>query len=404
MVQAEVTKSGKCRVRSPVWWVEYRDHRGRKCREGVSRDRKAAEYRMAQIVRDVERAKGGLPALGGAPIVSTFAPLADEYRQYLLDSGRCDQHAHEARRRVLLVASDCGWVTLADVTLAGWVRWVGQARGDGTGFCAQTINNYKQSLKAFFNWLVRDGRLPANPLAGAVALNVDADRRIVRRVLNAADFRKLIDTTRASPVSRVHLDGPSRAALYLLAARTGLRSATLAKLRPDDLRLDADVPHIPTEARNQKNRRAQLVPIPRAVVEELRPWLATRPRGELLWPGYWHAHRHASKMVAFDLTAAGIPVETADGQYDFHCLRSQMITDLALAGVPVQLVQQLAGHSTPALTSRYYTRPSLEALAEVVNKAADQMVPGLGSMKSKDPGTTPNSPRSRKPRKRPPGP
>ena len=370
-VVAEVV-DGKCRVVSPVWWCEYRDAHGRKVRVGVSRDRKAAEHRKAQIILDVERQKGGLPAASARPSDETLSSLASAYEQHLLDMGRVPQHAYDTRRRVVTVATDCGWVTARDVTLTRWVRWVGEARGTkGDGFSAETINHYLRSLRAFFRWLVRSRGLAADPLAGAELLAVEADRRYVRRVLSADEFRKFIDTTRASTRTRCRLDGPARAALYLFAARTGLRSAVLAQLTPESLRLDADTPHVPVEAKRQKSRKALAVPIPSSTLAELRPWLDSRPSNRPLWPGNWCRHGHAARMMRRDLAAAGIPYETADGQYDLHALRSQYITDLALAGVPLQVAQKLAGHSTPALTAKFYVRLGLADLGEAADRLGE---------------------------------
>lgn len=345
---------------------------------------------MAKIVQDVERQKGGLRPASQLTTSETIISLADEYRSYLLDLGRTEQHADDTRRRIVAVAKDCQWTTAADVTLGRWVRWVGQSRGDGTGFSAETINHHLRSLRAFFRWLVQDSRIPADPLAGAKLLNADADRRIRRRVLSPDEFRRFIDSTRASPVRRVHLDGPARAALYLIAGRTGLRSAVLARLTLADLRLTADVPHIPVEARRQKSRKEIRVPIPRAVVDELRGWLDSRGDGPL-WPGLWHTHGHASSMVRRDLKAAGLPVETPDGGYDFHALRKQCGTDLALAGVPLSVTQQYLGHSTPALTAKLYVHVGLADLGA----AADRLGRELGSQAP----TEPNKVGGRKARK-----
>lgn len=335
---------------------------------------------MAMIVQDVERQKGGLRPAAQLTTVEALVSLADEYRTYLLDLGRTEQHADDTRRRIVAVARDCQWTTVADVTLGRWVRWVGQARGDGSGFSAETINHHLRSLRAFFRWLVQEARIPADPLAGAKLLNADADRRIRRRVLSPDEFRRFIDSTRASTVRRVHLDGPSRAALYLMAARTGLRSAVLARLTPESLRLEHSVPHIPVEARRQKSRKALSVPIPRAVLEELRSWLESRGSGPL-WPGKWHIHGHASSMVYRDLRDAGLEPDTPDGQFDFQALRGQCATDIARAGVPLSVTQAYLGHSSPTVTAKHYLHVGLEDLGA----AADRLGSGLGKQSPTEP-------------------
>jgi integrase len=52
---------------------------------------------------------------------------------------------------------------------------------------------------------------------------------------------------------------------------------------------------------------------------------------------------------------------------DFHSLRHSYITALGRAGVDLRTVQELAGHSSPTLTSRYSHR-RLHDLAGAVEK------------------------------------
>lgn len=361
VIIATVTAGGKCRTRSPVWWIEYRNKDGKRCRVSGSRNRAAAEHKMAGIVRDVELMKGGKAPESGAVGTSTILSLASAYRDHLKAVGRVDGHYNTVHRQIVDVATACKWTTPSDVTVAGWERWVGVQRD--AGMAADTINHYLRALRALFRWAKAGA-----PLADAKPLNAEADRRRFRRALSSEDFRKLIDSTRARPGRLKHLTGPDRAALYLFAARTGFRAGLLSKLHKADVRLDDSLPHIPTKAADQKSRKALTIPLSAAFVVELRGWLAARPAG-LLWPGGWHdKHRSAAVMLRKDLEAAGIPFKTPDGTYDFHSLRGQCATDLALAGVPLHVTQRFMGHSSPALTARHYLRAGLADLAEAAAK------------------------------------
>jgi integrase len=389
---------GKCRVRSPYWWVEYRDAQGRRKRERVSKVRAAAESRLGQLVEDVERERGGLAPLRAAPLFETLPALAAEYRDHLRDLGRSEKHYLQTHKQIADVLAECGWALAKDVTLERWVRWVGEARrGDagGAGLSAETVNHYLRAVRGFFRWLVRCRRLGADPLAAAQLLDAGADRRLFRRRLEPAEFRKLIDATRLSPRTWYRLDGRARAALYLVAARTGLRAGVLARLRPEDLRLQATVPHIPVPAAWQKARKEHRAPVPPAVVAELAGWLQSRPAGELLWPGIWHRRNKAAEMLRRDLRAAGLPEVTNEGGYDFHALRGQCATDLALAGVPLSVAQEYLGHSTPELTARYYVRVGMADLGA----AAAKLGPGLGQAPGEVSGTVGTRRRAGKGRK-----
>jgi integrase len=366
---------GKCRVRSPYWWVEWYDADGMRQREKVSTSRDAATNRMGEIVRDVERQRGGLAPMSHAVTQETLASLAEEYRDHLKALGRSRKHWRDTYAQVTTVAADCGWVRVQDVNLGDWSKWVGRQMEDskdGDGMSAETVNHYLRSLRSFFRWLMPH-RLGADPLVKAKLLNADADRRLVRRTLTGDEFRKFIDSTRGSKKVRLGMEGPRRAALYLIAARTGLRAGELAGYRACDLRLDDDVPSLTATAKRAKSRRAAELPIPAEVVKELRPWLERQPAEALLWPGNWHRDDWGADMVYRDLAEAGIEPKTSEGQFDFHCLRSQYATDLARAGVPIQVAQQLLRHSTPTLTAKFYTRLHLEDLAQAADKLGRQL-------------------------------
>jgi integrase len=61
-------------------------------------------------------------------------------------------------------------------------------------------------------------------------------------------------------------------------------------------------------------------------------------------------------MLQADLKAAGIvPVDASGRVFDFHSLRHQFITNLAMAGVHPKTAQILARHSTIVLTMDRYT-------------------------------------------------
>ena len=56
--------------------------------------------------------------------------------------------------------------------------------------------------------------------------------------------------------------------------------------------------------------------------------------------------------------------------FDFHALRHQFISDLAKAGVPLRVAQELARHSKPELTANIYTHLSAKDTVAEVEKLA----------------------------------
>lgn len=373
-VVAPITESGdKCRVRSPYWWIEWHDANGLRHREKSSKRRSAATARMGDIVRDVERERGGLAPMSHATTAETLRSLAEEYRNHLQAQGRAVKHYEQTFKQIVAVAKEENWIRIQDVTVGSWSRWVNRQTAGENGISAETVNHYLRSLRGLFRWLIRSRRLGADPLSAVGLLSADADRRVKRRVLSAEDFRRLVDVATASRKVYSGLDGKARAALYLTAARTGLRAGTLAKLKREDMRLDDAIPHIPTMGSQQKSGREHKAPLSGAVVKELRAWVESREIGSLLWPGKWHSQGRGSRLIRWDLAEADIPEVTPDGTFDFHALRGQCGTELALAGVPLAVAQKFLGHSTPTLTAKYYVRVGLADLAEAANQLGSQL-------------------------------
>jgi integrase len=238
-------------------------------------------------------------------------------------------------------------------------------------------------MKAFCNWLVRDGRLVRNPLAYLQRLNTETDIRRERRVLAPDELDRLITAAGMSKWKVAGFAGRDRAMLYRVAAFTGLRAQELASLTAHSFDLDANPPTVRVEACYSKHRRTDVLPLEADLVRCLREHLAGC-NGQLLWPGQWF--RKAARMLRKDLAAARkawveeVPAgqerderdtsdylldKDRDGRVaDFHSLRHGFITYLVTANVPPKVAQTLARHSTITLTLDRYTHLGVVDLVE----------------------------------------
>lgn len=235
---------------------------------------------------------------------------------------------------------------------------------------AMTTHFASQALRRFTAWLVRRKRLPADSLLELRAGSAAGDHRHDRRPLTDPQMRRLLVATRASTTTLRGLTGEDRYQLYLTAAATGFRAAELASLTPELFALNATPPVVHLPDRVDKAGRKTVQPIPRAVADELRAYLAAKQAGEPVWPGRWHLE--AAEVLRVDLTAAGIPyaIQGPDGPLyaDFHALRHTFIASLDRAGVTLKQAMHLARHSTPVLTARVYGRADLAELAAAADR------------------------------------
>ena len=129
----------------------------------------------------------------------------------------------------------CNWTMIRDISASGTQRYLADLRTGGLS--VQTSNHYLRAIKQFSRWLVRDRRMPDDPLAHLAMLNVKTDRRHDRRALTADEFSRLIDAAMVGP-EVVCIPGPDRAMMYVLAAWTGYRKTEISSLTKRSLRLD----------------------------------------------------------------------------------------------------------------------------------------------------------------------
>jgi integrase len=241
-------------------------------------------------------------------------------------------------------------------------------RGSGPS----TANGYVRALCGFMRWLVREKRMPHNPLEDLALLNAKVDVRRARRELTADELRRLLAAARSSTWVFRGLTGLDRYFLYWAAATSGFRAGALGNLTPADFDLeDPRGAVVVLPARFNKSRKVKVQPLPSDVAADLKTYLAGKPLDEPVWPGSWAARRQGAVMMRKDLAAAGIPYTTdgPDGpeHADFHSLRHSYLTLGGRHGIDLRTLQELAGHSRSELTERY-SHVRLVNLAGAVEK------------------------------------
>jgi integrase len=261
-----------------------------------------------------------------------------------------------------------------------------------TGKAVKTLNAYLSVMKSFTKWLCR--KMMPDPLAGmAMLTRQEADIRHERRALSLDEVDLLLEAAKMSKKTVHRRTGRERYFLYLTALATGLRASELRSMTRESFDLDSDPPTATVKGACTKNGQLANQPLRLDIVEELRPFLADKLAGEPVWPGAWTDRPW--KLVKVDLAAArakwlaGFPEgperdtmaasdfltyrDSAGCYADFHALRHTFITMVGKTGVTPKEHQDLARHSTYALTGRY-THSRLYDLATAVN-ALPSMLP-----------------------------
>lgn len=367
-------------LRTGAWCVAITDHRGQRRVFGGCSSQAAAFGLQTQLrALVISRREGTAPApplrrwierlhprlrdrlvafdLIAKSTCAALRPLddlLDDWRAHLGARGATAEHVRRSIAQARRVIAGVGAKHWSNLEASAVERYLQEQRDGPERLSARTSNSLLQSVRGFARWAVRTGIATEDPLRSLEPLNVQEDRRLERRALTPEELRRLLEATAKGPV-RGEMPGPERALLYQLAAETGLRANEIRTLNVGDLDVaDPARAAVRVRAATAKNRREAHLPLRQELAEALGAHVARRlPSARVFGcPKRWRQ----AQDLRDDLAAAEVPaVDGAGREVDFHALRVTFGTNLARAGVALQLAQRLMRHSTPLLTANVYT-------------------------------------------------
>jgi len=219
------------------------------------------------------------------------------------------------------------------------------------GKAIATANRELEVLRACMNFAKREGWLIRTPFELGAPLISKADEAKRSRVLSREEENRLLA---ACTERRAHLRP-----LVIAAIDTGMRRGELLTLKWSDVGLPSRT--IRLQAFNTKTAQARTVPISERLATEL----------EILW----QVCKDASSLVfgiednvKRSFTTACKLAEISD--LTFHDLRHTYATRLAAAGLPLNELAGLLGHTQLQTTLRYAntTAETISRAAELLNK------------------------------------
>ena len=253
---------------------------------------------------------------------------------------------HETSREELTPQS------ITPIDLREYKRYLLEDRG----FKPATVNRRLVSISAFCKWAREQGLADGNPCD---------DIRIVPKVRAAPKW--LTKREQYALVRAVQKANRSRdEALIMLMLHTGLRVSEVSNLRIGDISISPRKGEI--IVRGGKGEKFRTVPLNSNVRNALKAYLALRPevdhdylfvgqKGKRLRPAGIY---HLVKKYGY---------EARVGNISPHTLRHTFGKNLVDAGVPLDRVAMLLGHSS-LNTTRIYTVPSRADLQDAVESIA----------------------------------
>ena len=229
----------------------------------------------------------------------------------------------------------CGRSKLSQISRADLEVFVEHEQDRGLKIVS--VNNRLGSLYAFLRYLIEQDLADAELLQRKIKLKVpDA----LPRAMDPQDVKCLLAV----------LDGVRNRAMILLLLRTGMRIGELLNTKLVDVHL-ADKKILIYEG--EKNRKGRAVCISEDACQALDGWLQERnPQKEYLFYSQGRQRMSYNNVrVIFKKYLKQAGLEHKD--YSLHCLRHTFATELLNAGMRIECLQQLLGHSSIEMTLRY---------------------------------------------------
>ncbi len=372
---ASVFKKARDRQRKGAsWYINFTDEHGvRRQVKGCS-DKTATEAMARKLESDAElRRRGVIDPREDAFHQHEARPIRDHLADFirsLTNQEREPRYVQQVEANNQRIIDRAGMTRLSDLTADRVGDVLAGLRRDGLSL--QTLNHNLRHAKSFSRWLAGNDRIRKDHLARMKGFNVATDRRHDRRALTAEELVRLLAAAEHGPVVQ-GMTGPDRRMLYHVALGTGFRANELRSLTPESFALDVEPPSVTVQAAYSKRRRNDVQPIRPDLADELRVWLAGKPTGRPVF----RMPEKTAKMLRVDLEAAGIPYRDASGRYaDFHASRHTYVSLIVRGGASVKVAQELARHSTPALTIGRYAHAALYDQTAALDALPDLTSPG----------------------------
>jgi integrase/recombinase XerC len=271
---------------------------------------------------------------------------AHTIRSYELDLGLYCRYVEEAQGE----GADPADVT--PVRLRRYSAWL-----TGQAFAASTVARRLASLRSFFRYLRRTGRLASDPSA---SLRNPRQSRRLPRLLRVDEVIRLLDAVSADAPMGIR----DRAMLETMYGG-GLRVSELVGLNLDDLDLDQDLVRV-----RGKGRRERLSPVGPMAMHWLRAWISVRQPKYLTEKGVFlnqRGTRLTTRSVGRILEAHLLRVGLMNAASP-HTLRHSFATHLLDRGADLRSVQELLGHRK-LTTTQIYTHVTQERLMDIYHEA-----------------------------------
>jgi site-specific recombinase XerD len=235
----------------------------------------------------------------------------------------------------LTVVRDSGKTRLEEITKHDLEAFIEHEQD--RGLMLSTVRTRLHCVNAFLGYALDAGIIRTDVLARRIRLRKP---ETLPRAMDPDDVKQLLSV----------IDNPRDRAMILVLLRTGMRIGELLSTRLQDLHVKDRKIDI---YEGEKNRQGRVVYLSDDAMDALKVWLMMRDAHKefLFYANGRKSMSYSTSHLVFErcLTKAGL----AHKGYSLHALRHTFASELLNAGMRIECLQPLMGHSSLDVTRRY---------------------------------------------------
>ena len=289
-------------------------------------------------------------------------PIIQPFINYLKFEKRYSRHTVIAYENDLIsffdfIETTYGSMPMDQLTHTFIRSWLASLKDDEMK--AKSINRKISSLKSFFKYQIRTGKLKQTPMSKVIspknekrlpAFVPDTDiEKLWQAIANPKDWKE--KTTRL---------------MVLIFYSTGMRLSEVINIRDSDI----------NEAGSSikilgKGNKERIVPVSKELIQEIRSYQQARTQYNILPNGFLmqqEDNRMLQRRSVYTIINKLLGTVTTIERKSPHILRHTFATHLMNNGADLKAVKELLGHSSLAST-QVYTHNTIEKLKNIYNKA-----------------------------------
>lgn len=252
-----------------------------------------------------------------------------------------------------------GKVSLPEIKASLVKTWLASLKA--ADFGSRTINHKISTLRSFFKYQLKKGRITLNPLSTITALKVS--KRLPMFVEESG-----MDTLLRHVAFPDNWEGKTEKLLITILYNTGMRKSELINLQCQNIDYGQQTVKV-----LGKGNRERIIPISSTVLQSIREYEQSKLEmvEQNAAPAYLLINKSGKQLNprwVYGVVKKYLSQVTTIEKRSPHILRHSFATHLMNNGADLNAVKELLGHSSLAAT-QVYTHNSIEKLKEIFKQA-----------------------------------